>query len=1470
MQLLRIGCRRLFSFRFLFLVFVMGGCFCFAKAPSGEYEPLEGCGQRWQIVSFLQDAELSGRNIFQLSFEKTEMMWVASSDGLYRYNGYQWTKYTKKDGLPSNVIRCVHVSGKGDVWIGSDRGAGVFNPTNLTFSSMASDANPAGNSIRRIREDREGTLWFCSDGWPDPQSAQGLTSFKDWIWTKHGPENGLPSDCILDYFMDSRGRQYVLTDNGVSHWNGARWIQSVEQNSLADSPLHRGWIVESGEGDLLVITPHTTFLRRQEQWEEVPLPPKWINTAVCSTRDGEILMCTRLNETENAFYRWNQTRWDRLTQGFPASEYPHLESLHEGPDGSIWSVGYDYFMRWERKTGEWRCYTQLPPPQFVDHQGHVWFFEPQGKRAIRYDGNRWNEEPLLANVGLDAEKNVYSWESHTFIHRTPDGLREFRKDDLGLLAIDGFISRKSGGFGMYGKDADGVVLLQQVSRTEWEKKRIPDLREKTILQGYSDPIEGIWFLTEEPKSKQQQIIHLLNESVNRYPLPFPHKNHKERLFLDSKSTLWIYGDFGAFYLDRSLNAGWIPIENLEGKHVIHCHETEAGIWLAYDGLSGGKDGLALIGKDTFKTYDFGIKRSLTYHDDTILFFYGKQKLYFISQDTHHEPHPLTIPLQGSAAGLVHDPNGNVWIGLNGLVLRYSPDRIPPETSIHTPIKQIQEKSPLPIRFIGAEKYRPNQIRKTYQFSWRIDAGEWSRFQPAPTAPLEIPGLAPGNHVLEVRARDEGLDIDPTPARFEFLVASIPLQQRTWFKPLVFSVFLIIVLLSLVSIRTAFKANSTKRELAYYTGQLEGKVKSQTEALRESETLYYSLIHHLPQYIFRKNRQGRFIFVNHHFCTLLGKTPEEILGKTDLDFYPIELAKKYREDDLKVLETGSIFETIEENQTQNGTKTWVQVLKTPVYDAEQKSIAVQGIFWDISELIRAKNELQKSQVMLKLVINNIPQIIFWQDNRLTYLGCNENFARIAGLNRPEDIVGKTDSELAWNEETAKRFEEINRSVMESDRLRLHVLETLTTRDNQSIRVDTNKIPLHDTDGNVVGILSTYEDITERMKMEEEKTDLAEQLRQSQKMESIGRLAGGVAHDFNNLLTVILGYCDLLGGKVQADSPQFRHIVEIEKSAKRASALTNQLLAFSRKQIIQPKVLNLNKIVTEMDSMLRRLIGEDIELVTIPDPELGHVNADPGQIEQIIINLVVNARDAMPTGGKLTIETLNVVIREDFLRYHFDIEPGSYILLSIKDTGVGMDAKTKSHIFEPFFTTKEKDKGTGLGLSTVYGIVKQNGGSISVISESNVGTSFKIYLPRVEKEQPSASPAPAITPELKGTETILLVEDEEMVRSLARYILEHHGYHVLVAQYGNEALQISQKYNGPIHLLISDIVMPSMGGRELAEQLNLIRPDTKILYMSGYTTTAITPQNMKDLHAGFLQKPFTPEELVRKTREILDAD
>ena len=500
-------------------------------------------------------------------------------------------------------------------------------------------------------------------------------------------------------------------------------------------------------------------------------------------------------------------------------------------------------------------------------------------------------------------------------------------------------------------------------------------------------------------------------------------------------------------------------------------------------------------------------------------------------------------------------------------------------------------------------------------------------------------------------------------------------------------------------------------------------------------------------------------------------------------------------------------------------------------------------------------LQDSEERLKTTLDSIQAGIVVIDAE-THIIVDTNPAAIRMIGAPEEqVIGHVCHKYICPAEKGKcPITDLGQKVNNSERILLTangkevpILKTVTT------------ILL----GGKECLLNTFIDITEKKKLEV-------QLVQSKKMEAIGTLAGGVAHDFNNLLTVIIGNAQLALMDAGKDGPLYEEIKEIKKAGERAASVTRQLLAFSRKQIIKPEILDINEEINETEKMLQRLIREDIEFLTVLEPELWKVYADPMQINQVLMNMVVNARDAMPGGGKLTIETANMELDNIYFQDR-GVESalsGSYVMLAVTDNGTGMDEKTRSRVFDPFFTTKEKVGGTGMGLSTVYGIVKQNNGYVWVYSEPGKGTTFKVYFPKVAEDVTAGKERAKVSDEISGSETVLIVEDNDALRKLAKNVLRKYGYEILEAENGEKALNVSETHEGPIHLLLTDVVMPKMGGREAADRLQPLYPQMKVIYMSGYTDNTIVRHGVLAPGLNFLEKPFTPEALARKVREVLD--
>jgi PAS domain S-box-containing protein len=606
----------------------------------------------------------------------------------------------------------------------------------------------------------------------------------------------------------------------------------------------------------------------------------------------------------------------------------------------------------------------------------------------------------------------------------------------------------------------------------------------------------------------------------------------------------------------------------------------------------------------------------------------------------------------------------------------------------------------------------------------------------------------------------------------------------------------------------------------------------------SETLYIS-----PAYESIWGRSCRSLYEDPH--SFLVPVPAEDRERLQANIARIQAGEDAGEVEFRVIRP-------------DGQARWVLGHAVPIRNEAGEVYRIAGVALDITERKRAEDALRANERRLRTLFETVNLIVLMLDANARVDYVNPYFLSLTGYTRDE-AFGSNWLERFLPKAQQAELSSVFLELLEND-FHPHYQNPIVTKAGEERMISWHNTVLRDAQGRPTGTLSIGEDITEHQRLEE-------QFRQAQKMEAVGRLAGGVAHDFNNLLTVITSYSTLLLDDMGAADSRREDLEEIRKAATGAAGLTRQLLAFSRQQVLEPKVLDLNAVVAGAGKMLQRLIGEDVALVTVLAPDLGSVKADPGQIEQVIMNLAVNARDAMPDGGKLTIETVNVELGDAYTQEHRPVSPGPYVLLSVSDTGTGMDESTKAHLFEPFFTTKEKGKGTGLGLATVYGIVKQSGGFIWVYSEPGHGTTFKMYLPRVN--EPAMDLHQGQTPEsVRGTETILLAEDAAGVRAVAREVLKRNGYAVIEAADGQAALALAAAHAGPIHLLVTDVIMPEMSGRQLADRLREGRPELKVLFVSGYTDDAIVRHGILEPGIAFLQKPFTPESLARKVRAVLD--
>lgn len=631
-----------------------------------------------------------------------------------------------------------------------------------------------------------------------------------------------------------------------------------------------------------------------------------------------------------------------------------------------------------------------------------------------------------------------------------------------------------------------------------------------------------------------------------------------------------------------------------------------------------------------------------------------------------------------------------------------------------------------------------------------------------------------------------------------------------------------------------------------------------DSLRESEEQFRIMADTAPVMIWISNPDKLCNYFNKSWLEFTGRTLEQEMGNGWIEDLHPDDRQHYLDTYVTAFEARKDFRIEHRLRRVNGEYGWILNTGIPRFSSDGSFIGYIGSGVDITD----RKQMEEQLHLLAAAIHSVGEGILITDAQLELPGprivfANEGLSRMSGYT-PEELIGKTPRIFQGPKTDRAVRIRLKRELSEGKPFKGEAINY--RKDGSEYQVDWHISPIWNSSGQITNYVSIQRDITQLKSLEE-------QFRQSQKMEAIGRLAGGIAHDFNNLLTVILIYSELLLKSLGDDNSLRKDVEEIKRAGEQATSLTRQLLVFSRRQTFQPKILSLNGIVADLEKMLRRLIGEDIDLIVTLSPDLEYIKADPGQMDQVIINLVINARDAMPQGGRLIIETVNIDLDEAYVNQHVNVQPGPYVMLAISDTGTGMDAETLSHIFEPFFTTKKESEGTGLGLATVYGIVKQSGGHIWVYSELGQGTTFKIYLPRIEEVDELAGQDQASTGSFQGSETILLVEDEDTVRNMVRRILLEKGYTVLEACHGDEALAICEQYKNPIHLMITDVIMPQMSGRELFQRLTLLYPKMKVLYISGYTDSVIIRHHVLNPATAFLQKPFTPNALAGKIREVL---
>ncbi len=1296
----------------------------------------------WRIASYADQIELKRRWVFDIAFGTNHATWLAVRDGLYRYDGFKWSKFTVTNGLPSSFIRTVTVTRDGTLWIGTDRYAGVFD--GVKYDSRGSDRMLPGPNVRRIVEDSDGTLWFCCDRWPDPQIAGGLCSLKDGRWHRYGIEDGLPSDHVLDYLRTSSGRRIVLTQKGPAVLEGSRWKPLDDPGfPLSD---HTWSMVETPQGALFAQGYANLLIGISNRWQAC----KGASFPVCVAPDGEVVSIA-VDRRQGTFFfnRWNGSAFVQASAAIPSTGLEWYV-LKAAPDGAIWCVGRGTILRWERQPGEWTQYANLPPPRFLDRADRVWF--ANSEEAFLYDGDRFQPIDALRWPIIEDETGAVWGLSSTGIARFKDNqISHFTipsafGQELGSALIDA-----QGRPWFYTISALKKAFLLVYEGERWKEIGSEVLTNFSIINATADPLDGLWLSTIP--SEGAELLHLFRihsdgrlrqiEFSNRSLLP-----HRPGIIADEE-FIWLHSYAGLFRAPRNQPEQLVKItgpvsglygmaKSAKGLLAFQCSE-------AVDGPAG----LAFWRNHQWRYWPLAFPGPFELATDGSIIAADGNTVHLSPRLADHPAGTVQLPVNTSLTHLLKGARQDYWFGSDAGTFQYRPTKQPPDTFVQGFDKRIRQDTKLRLKVTALKRFESMAQSTGFTYSWRFGEETWSGFQAWPEEGLSLAELSRGDHVIEVRAQDAIGNVDPSPERYGFSVLPIPLQERFWFLPTVGFIT------GLISFLTYLVWRSRQR-LAEHAARLEEKVAERTADLKK----------------------------------------------------------------------------------------------------------------DIERRERVERELSLSESRFRGVFNSTYEFIGLLTTDGRVLETNPASLSIVEA-RVEDVRGQYFWDTPWWNHSAALQQRVREAIRDAGQGKPVLFETYHLRPNgEVVTIDFSIKPVWDESGRVVFLIPEGHDISARKKAETDRQSLQEQLSQAQKMESVGRLAGGVAHDFNNLLTAILGNLELVLQSSKTLTPEDQEfLMESQRAGKRASELTRQLLAFSRKQILETKPVDLNQVILGFGKMLNRLIGEDLEVRTHLEPRLGMVKADPVQMEQVLLNLALNARDAMPRGGRLTIETSNVELDAHYAAIYPEVRAGRWIRLVVSDTGCGMDAETQKRVFEPFFTTKPLGKGTGLGLATVYGVVKQHEGHITVYSEPGKGTTFKIYVPLLESYDPDEQDSNPHEP-INGTETILVVEDEPAVRKLTCRMLKNHGYQVLEARDGAEAIEHARQSNA-IDLLLTDVIMPGMSGMAVYQAIHSLCPNIKVLYCSGYTGSVIEHHGILENDLQFMQKPFSAAILTRKIRETLDS-
>lgn len=1431
------------------IIFAVIGSVCqpsFAYPLTEINPPQHSLESPWLVANYVEDGELFFFNLFDIDFEPDGTLWLASASGLIRYDGYSWQTFTHNEGIPGRMVRCVLVDSQGTVWAGTDRGVVVFNGENFEPPEPAPQL--ACPSVRRIVEDSQGNLWFCGDPWPQEGMPGGLTLFQDGQSSIFTPEDGLPSDAVLDFFEDSNERKWALTSEGPAVFDDGSWTNPLDSSGLSiDDPIV--WsIAETREGEILIAGNGILYELQAGQWSVHDIPQDWDNPSLrlCTTRAGRVYTLKNFNPNERSFFEWQEDRFVPASTKF-SSMPGGIEEIEESPDGSVVAAAYNGLFRWNRFASEWKEYPGLPTPSFTDEQGRVWF---DGDETWVKQGDQWFS-PSGFNGDIYPDYNGGAWgvSDDEIVHWSGDGANVFSAEDVGFSRIFAAAPSRTGALCILGGLPDGrrgVVWHDgqssaTVNGVDWSGYDV-----RTMKTG---PNGGVWLMADSIMLQRLDILRVSDSAIDvmtgdQYLLPLETLDFE----VDPNGAVWAYGTQGILYHEpfSEPNQNWTQIIGLPGREVTALLARGADIWFGLREQPNRPGGIAKLHENRggWTLHPGGTPVFGQYGLNEALAFGAENHLYLIPFEWEGEPFEIALPAPQTPRNAVFEADGGFWTGTDASVLRYSPDQMPVGVRIE-PAKGVWRGGDVvELKVSGIERFKPRNQSWSYLYSWRIDQGVWSDFQPLPASSIRLAGLNPGSHEIDIRVRETVFDSYTQSVSYPFYIQPRSFVQTGWFRSAAaLAAFMISAL--------GAYALWARRELARHARDLEEIVDARTKALLESEKNYSHLFENISDAILVIDAETLII-------TDANSTAVDMFGYPDNELRSMQLLDLSNDPDLtrstlnELLKKERLTVPLRYYKRKNGELFPVEVSLGKLLI--EGRVCFTAVYRDISERKRNEETIRFHSSILEQLSEWVVAVD--ADDRILY--ASPSLKDALGVD-PADLIGELREQALPSREAQDM---LSSQGPEGAWQQARIYQSPTGED---IIVSEQSRDIFDQDGKPAGKVYVARDVTEIKRMGDE-------LHQNRKLEAIGMLAGGVAHDFNNLLTGILGNISLVKDEFQGES--VKNLSAAENAALRAADLVKQLLVFSRKADIEAKTISVNDLMSEAFAICQRAIDRKIEFEWSACPGDPRVMGDKSMLVSVIMNLCINARDAIEESLKRDDDQrpererlfISLSARPEAKPASIEGPDGPWVAITVADNGVGIEPDKQERIFDPFYTTKAVGKGTGLGLSSAYGIIQQHRGLIELDSKPGEGASFIIHLPcstEAAKDETTRQHSSH-----RGDETVLFVDDEEFIVNLAENALKQDGYSVLAALDGAQAIELFEAEQDRIDLVVLDLSMPNQSGWDVLDKIRGIRTDVPVIISSGYDLSVESSKNHERVY--YLPKPYMPHKLKQTVRDVLNND